>query len=229
MNKKIIPLKASSAAKISTAYVIKVLKSKKFNEYVKLTRKTFMIPTGGFASTEEAKDKLKKADFDELEHIISRLCVPFSIDPQVYGEYVLEYVLYGVFETLPTLFISGGGSLCKLSIADISKEDLSDDEFLYPVHICISPYLTKSALLDFIKTNYYAIESAQKELSNPVTSEDYKVRTSYNIIRDSYIFRNRKMPHKELFEKVNQHFDGLSLSSVTDIAKIISKEKKLRK
>jgi len=225
-------LQPTKAAVKSRTYLSRVFKSKEFNDWVKKIRNIFKIPRSGFTSQEEANKKINKLSRKLLDDVITWKCLSLAIDPGIYREQVTEYILFDSIEGLYMYSVSGGGSLVKIKDINSSKKPEKGenlDDTLYPIRICISPYATRNDVVSYIDENMGLIENRQKEYSNPKVSYRDK-RSRGNELRDLLVYRYRDMPHKQLREMINNTFpDNQKINSITDISKIISKEKKLRK
>jgi len=90
----------------------------------------------------------------------------------------------------------------------------------YPISVGISPMASKRDVLDYVKKNW---ESIREQLDD--YGEQQRFRERPKAKRNEFLWKHRKLPIKDLVEKVNEKFPDESLIDA-DIHKIISLERK---
>jgi hypothetical protein len=108
---------------------------------------------------------------------------------------------------------------------------VEDIIYKHPISIRIRSDTSQRVLLDFIKHNWAFIEEAQGRY---LTENDLTLKYSRRKIntrlkeRDDFIYKNKDLPRKELWTRLNKKYKNALGLEYASLSKIISLEKKRR-
>lgn len=203
-------------------YVQEVVRKEPFIKKIQKYRKTYKRQ-----DSETVKSQGADYLFDGKTMTFgAELCLEYKI-PHVWGIVLADYIITGKLKKPHGDYIINSLGLCEVQIVDSDKLQTSS----FPVKVGISPYTSKSEIIDFVKKNYKeTIEPIQKLLRDQKSNLD-KVRQKKEQERNDYIWDNRKIGSMKLMEEVNKKFYpniGDKTLGASDITGIISDERKKR-
>lgn len=94
----------------------------------------------------------------------------------------------------------------------------------YPISIDLHKFSSKRDVLDYVDKNWKTIEGYLKFFRN----KPKRIRQRKNEKRDEFIWKNKKLPIKEIRKLVKENFPGTIMMGYEDVSKVISLERKRR-
>lgn len=216
--KRIIPFGATKGSLKLWSYFQNLVRSRPFQIYVSRWRAKYLIPELGyklkdpnnyFGTPEEWPLKYIEND---LFKEVSRFCDRVGLDSVDWSESIRHYIFYGRVKKPD----DHSGEL--FLVSDLWNESREMDEWLsdsveqenryFPVAIRMSPYATKRDLLDFVDKYWRDFESdLHRYRSKDIKIGRIRHKDPVKQHRNDFIYENRKLPLRDLADKVAKKFD----------------------
>ncbi|MDD5098124.1 MAG: hypothetical protein PHD31_00135 [Candidatus Pacebacteria bacterium] len=241
-------------------YLDDYIDSDKFHLKVGILRKKFAIPANGLPLSKTKNDLLVKNGFDpfyipeqiknislrDINRNIKERIKDFPIENQIIFCFLRLYIFYNkkFYSVLSKKIPGEEANLCIVERVKFDIEELTSglpsNEIVkifernfkdYPVAIKLHPSISSKDLISYIKKNWQYIKFLLGDYED-INSRIGKTRKRNPLIkeRNSFIYQNRHLPHKEIYRIAVKKFPDISKSiDQGSIGKIISIERKRRK
>lgn len=216
-------------------FVENLLTLNNFKERAKIIRHNNKIPNGGF-DLSYFDDLVSKEKYPRIPKKINKEIFLADVKSMLKNynlssnwlDFFSDYILYkwiGDYFDIEQIITLDLGTHRKDTRKNKDALDMAQNFDLNPIALLLPVSLSIRELEDYIEKNYKNISKLQKRyVNNAWQISKMRPYKSKNKLRDIFIYKNRDLPKKELFQKISENFG--QILDYTYINKIIKQQKK---